>query len=105
MMSGLRSHLAYTITCVSERSGIASSFVFLIAFHPSTMATATKRKIRNLFLSLNSIILFIIGIAPRSSTDQRRGPLRHFELRRRRPQAYLRRRSEEHTSELQSLRH
>src|SRR6266702_5906503 len=103
MMSGLRSHLAYTITWVSDKSGIASSFVFLIAFHPSTMATATKRKIRNRFLSLKSIILFIIGISPHSSIAQRRGRFRRSGQQKHRRLVVQRRRRFPESSDRRSL--
>src|SRR3990167_8329519 len=61
-MSGDRSHLEKTITCVSERSGMASMGIFLRAIHPPTAATATRRKIKNRFRAEKSIILSIIVV-------------------------------------------
>src|ERR1035437_2287354 len=61
MMSGLRSHLEYTITWVSERSGMASSFVFFIACQPKSTATPTNRSTRNFRRAENSISLLIMG--------------------------------------------
>src|SRR6266700_2780325 len=66
MMSGLRSHLLYTITCVSERSGIASSLVLLSEYHPSVPATAVNMKTMNLLRAQISMIRFIIGQLPAS---------------------------------------
>src|SRR5437870_10763720 len=66
MMSGLRSHLLYTITCVSERSGIASSFVLFSEYQRSVPATAVNRKTMNLLRAQISIIRFIIERLPAS---------------------------------------
>src|SRR5262245_37240111 len=63
MMSGLRSQREKTITCVSERSGIASSGIFLIVQLAAASATAVKISTRNLLRALNSMIRSIIGAA------------------------------------------
>src|SRR6266568_3494205 len=70
MMSGLRSHLEYTITCVSDRSGIASSFVFFIECQPRSRATPMNRKTRNLFFAQMSIIRLIMLLGLREHFRQ-----------------------------------
>src|SRR5664280_2705358 len=64
MMSGLRSHLEYTITWVSERSGMASSLVFFMDCQPKRTAAPTSRNTRNFRFAENSIILLIIECSP-----------------------------------------
>src|SRR5512137_505914 len=51
------------MTCVSDRSGMASSGVFFMAQVPQAMAADTKRMTTNLFLALYSIIFEITGDA------------------------------------------
>src|SRR6266581_7844095 len=70
MMSGLRSHLEYTITCVSDRSGIASSFVFFIECQPRSRATLMNKKTRNLFSAQMSIIRLIMLLGLRQHFRQ-----------------------------------
>ena len=59
MMSGLRSHREYTITCVSLKSGIASSGTFLIDHTPNAVANAVVRMTRNRLLAENSMMRLI----------------------------------------------
>src|SRR6266567_4953555 len=70
MMSGLRSHLEYTITCVSDRSGIASSFVFFSECQPRSRATPMNKKTRNLFFAQMSIIRLIMLLGLRQHFRQ-----------------------------------
>src|SRR6266851_3597133 len=44
MMSGLRSHFEYTITCVSDKSGRASSAMWLMLQIPPKTSPATMIK-------------------------------------------------------------
>src|SRR3990172_6940488 len=62
MMSGLRSQREYTMTCVSLRSGIASSGPPFIEYPPATTATATSTKTMNRFLAENSMMALITGV-------------------------------------------
>src|SRR5579871_3181015 len=62
MMSGLRSQREYTITCVSLRSGMASSGMCRIDQTPAATPTATNRKIANLFRAENSMTRLIIAL-------------------------------------------
>src|SRR5437899_2410736 len=55
-MSGLRSQREYTITCVSLKSGMASSAACFMDHQPARQAAATAAKIRNLFLTEKSMI-------------------------------------------------
>src|SRR5215469_5669641 len=65
MMSGLRSHRERMMTCVSLRSGVASSGRCIIDHAPQTQAPATNAKTRNLFRTEKPITRLII-LAPRS---------------------------------------
>src|SRR6266540_937603 len=49
------------MTCVSERSGIASSVMFLIDHSPISVATPMKRKTMNLLWAHASMILLIMA--------------------------------------------
>src|SRR5262249_39780516 len=49
------------MTCVSDRSGMASRVMFLIEYNPANVAIPMKRKAMNLFRAQNSIILSIIA--------------------------------------------
>src|SRR5262245_49000404 len=49
------------MTCVSDRSGMASRVMFLIEYNPASVAIPTKRKTMNLLRAQNSIILSIIA--------------------------------------------
>src|SRR3989338_336325 len=57
MISGLRSQREHMMTCVSERSGIASRGTCLIVQMESVTNTATNVNTMNLFLAENSMIL------------------------------------------------
>src|SRR5438105_3818283 len=63
-MSGLRSQREYTITCVSLRSGIASSGMCVIDHVPPATAAPTRRKIRNLLRAENSMMRLIMLMFP-----------------------------------------
>src|SRR5581483_48365 len=69
MMSGLRSHLEYTITWVSLRSGIASSGIFCIEYQPATTAAAISRKTATRLCAENSMILLIMLSSRGSGPD------------------------------------
>src|SRR5712692_10260523 len=60
MMSGLRSQREYTITCVSLKSGIASSGTCCIDHHPASTAPATKTNTMNRFVPESSMRRLII---------------------------------------------
>src|SRR6478672_6106037 len=62
-MSGLRSQREYTITCVSLRSGIASSGTVRIDQMPATTATATRRNTTNRLRAENSMIALITAVS------------------------------------------
>src|SRR5262245_19605944 len=47
------------MTCVSDRSGMASRVMFFIEYNPASVATPMKRKTMNLLCAQNSIILLI----------------------------------------------
>src|SRR5215813_4424026 len=49
------------MTCVSERSGMASRVMFLIEYNPANVAIPMKRKTMKLLCAQNSIILSIIA--------------------------------------------
>src|SRR5574341_391200 len=49
------------MTCVSDRSGMASRVMFLIEYDPANVAIPMKRKTMNLLCAENSIILLIIA--------------------------------------------
>src|SRR5262245_5745106 len=63
MMSGLRSQREYTITCVSLRSGMASSGTVRIDQMPATTATVTRRNTTKRFFAENSIIALITAVS------------------------------------------
>src|SRR5947209_8125586 len=60
MMSGLRSQRDKMMTCVSLKSGMASSGRCIIDHAPHVQAAATRANTRNLFLTENSMIRLII---------------------------------------------
>src|SRR5829696_2767750 len=62
MMSGLRSHREYTITCVSLRSGIASSATERIEYQPAAASTATSRRMSTRLRPENSMIALIMVV-------------------------------------------
>src|SRR5690349_12911083 len=72
-MSGLRSQRLNTMTCVSERSGIASSLRFCTHQSAPAMADATTMRTKYLFFALSSMIRSTIA-SP--SLGRRRGRLR-----------------------------
>src|SRR5215813_3214559 len=49
------------MTCVSDRSGMASRVMFFIEYNPPNVAIPMKRKTMNLFRAQNSIVLSIIA--------------------------------------------
>src|SRR6516162_6219240 len=69
------------MTCVSDKSGIASSLVLLREYQPSIATTPVKRKTRNLLRAQISMIRFIIAnfplpSAPVSAKLSHRSPAR-----------------------------
>src|SRR6516165_8053778 len=67
MMSGLRSHCEKIITCVSERSGRASSGMLRMLQYENASATATAASTRYLFPAENRMMDLIIASLPVSS--------------------------------------
>src|SRR6266542_4728382 len=61
-MSGLRSQREYTITCVSLRSGIASSGTARIDCTPATTATPTSTNTMKRFFAENSMMASITAV-------------------------------------------
>src|SRR5215471_12183796 len=49
------------MTCVSDRSGMASRVMFFIEYNPANVAIPMKRRTMNLFRAQNSIVLSIIA--------------------------------------------
>src|SRR4051812_19926606 len=62
MMSGLRSQRVYTITCVSLRSGMASSGMVRIDHNPARQATAVSVNTTRRLFAENSMILAIMPV-------------------------------------------
>src|ERR1051326_525349 len=74
-MSGLRSHREYTITCVSLRSGIASSGMVRMDHQPAATAAATSVNTTSLLRPENSMIVLIMrerSFELRFGIDQKR---------------------------------
>ncbi len=63
-MSGLRSHREYTMTCVSDRSGSASSAMWFIDQTANTSATSVAATTRMRFSAENWMIRRITAASP-----------------------------------------
>src|SRR3954462_12111014 len=69
MMSGLRSQREYMMTCVSLRSGIASSGSAFNDHQPPTQASAAQASTRNLCCTEKSMMRLIMTEARRIRSE------------------------------------